>query len=447
MNPNLLYDTVHGILRKARGARFRHKATFVSAAGSCTAYAVIEKWSSSDYVTSFCTDMTLQVMTTVKDYRDVLYARRDNLRCVLQKIQVDPTSGVDVMGGIVTTHDYRCFLVDNADASLPHGNPMTSGTFIDGRDDMRTFHVQLVDPVAEYMSVRSGGGISRYNSNEDFLKAAILTAAKGEKGQQGIFLKGLEMVPSVTKKETANDMVIPHSVPLVDLPGWLQEKENGLYDKGLGSFIQNGVWYIYPLYRTNHLKTATKKLVVFQVPSNLVPIADNTVWVDGETVYVICTGSPTVQDLSVSGGFSYGNGVRFIRADHLVNAPTEQSENTALLNRSKYMAEFQTTEREDQFAIAGLSQVKATNNVAYEMSKLAVNQGQLFITTWQNSNAELLFPGMPVQVYHDIGGKIKAYSGTLFQIDEQWALERPGLTDQTQTSVAGMVMFLSKNAE
>lgn len=447
MNPNLLYDTIHGILLKARGPRYRHKATFVSAGGTAVTLAVVEKWSSSDYATSFCTDMTLHVATTVKDYRDVLYKYRDNLKCVVQKIQIDPTSGTDVIGGKVTNATYRCFLIDNADASMPHGNPMTSGTYIDGKDDMRYFHVQLVDPVAEYMSVRSAGGISRYNSNEDFLRASILVAGRSEKGQQDIFLKGLEMVPSVTKGETTNDMVIPHSVKLIDLPGWLQEHENGLYDKGLGSFIQNGIWYIYPLYRTDHLKTAVKKMVVFQVPSNLVPIADNTSYVDGDTLYVICTGSPSIQDISVSAQFNGGNGTRFIRADAMMDSPTEQGGNTAVFNRSKYMAEFQNVEREDGFAIAPMAKVKATNNVAFEMSRLAMNNGQLFTTTWQNSNAELVFPGMPVQVYHDIGGKIKAYTGTLFQIDEQWALERPGLTDQTQTSVAGMVMFLSKNEQ
>lgn len=447
MNPNLLYDTIHAVLLKARGPRFRHKATFVSANGSCVAIAVIEKWSSSDFVSSFCTDMTLQVSTTVKDYRDVLYGRRDNLKCVLQKIQVDPTSGVDVIGGIVTTATYRCFLVDNADATLPHGNPMTSGTYIDGRDDMRYFHVQLVDPVAEYMSVRSGGGISRYNSNEQFLKTLVLAASQTDKGSQDIFLKGFEMVPSVNKDEITPDFVVPHSVSLIDVPGWIQENENGLYDKGLGSFIYKGIWYIYPLYRTNHLKTAVKKMVVFQVPTNVIPLADNTYYQDGDTLYVVCTGSPNIQDISVSGNFEYGNGVRFIRADEFNNAPAAQTENTALFNRSKYMAEFQDSTREDGFVIAGMSKVKATNNVPFEMSKLAANDGQLFTTTWQNSNADLTFPAMPVQVYHDIGGKIRSYSGTLFQIDEQWALERPGLTDQTQTSVAGMVMFLSKNAE
>jgi hypothetical protein len=447
MNPNLLYDTIHAILLKARGPRFRHKATFVSANGSAAAIAVIEKWSSADYVSSFCRDMTIQVATSVKDYRDVLYARRDNLKCVLQKIQVDPVSGVDVIGGITTSYTYRAFLVDNADATLPHGNPMTSGTYLDGKDDMRYFHVQLVDPVAEFMSVRSGGGISRYNSNEDFLKALVLTAAKSEKGEQSVYLKGFEMVPSVNKGEITPDFVVPHSVPLIDVPGWIQENENGLYDKGLGSFIQDGIWYIYPLYRTNHLKTAVKKLVVFQVPTNVVPLLDNTSYQDGDTLYVVCTGSPSIQDISVSGNFEYGNGVRFIRADELMAAPTAQTENTALLNRSKYMAEFQDSTREDGFAIAGMSSVKATNNVPFEMSKLAANDGQLFTTTWQNSNADLVFPGMPVQVYHDIGGKIKKYGGTMFQIDEQWALERPGLSDQTQTSVAGMVMFLSKNSE
>lgn len=447
MNPNLLYDTIHGILRKARGPRFRHKATFISANGSAVAIAVIEKWSSADYVSSFCRDMTIQVATTVKDYRDVLYARRDNLKCVLQKIQVDPISGVDVIGGVTTSYTYRAFLVDNADASLPHGNPMTSGTYLDGKDDMRYFHVQLVDPVAEFMSVRSGGGISRYNSNEDFLKALVLSASQSEKGEQKVFLKGFEMVPSVNKKELTNDFVVPHSVALIDVPGWIQEHENGLYDKGLGSFIQDGIWYVYPLYRTNHLKTAPKKLVVFQVPTNVVPLLDNTTFVEGGTVYVVCTGSPSIQDISVSGNFEYGNGVRYIKADAMMSAPVAQNENTALYNRSKYMAEFQDSSREDGFTIAGMSKVKATNNLPFELSKLAMNDGQLFTTTWQNSNADLIFPGMPVQVYHDIGGKIKCYTGTVFQIDEQWALERPGLADQTQTSVAGMVMFLSKNAE
>lgn len=446
MNPNLLYDTVHRILRTARGPRYRHKATFVSVAGSVAAFAVVERWSSEDYVGSFCMDMTLQVATTVKEYRDVIYSHRDNLKCVLQKIQVDPTSGADVIGGKTFTSTHRCFLLDNSDATLPRGNPMSSGTFVDGKDDMRFFHVQLVDPVAEYMAMRHGGGVFRYTNNEDVVKSLILSQAKGEKGTQDIFLKGLDMVPTVTKDELVENLVIPHNTLLTDVPGWLQEKETGLYDKGLGSFIKNGLWYIFPLWRTNHLKTAKKKLVVIQVPTTLVPLADNTVWVDGNTVYVVCTGEARIQDLSVAGGLEGGNGVRFLRADAMTSNPMVSKEGTGEFNRSQYMAEFKVSEREDGFNIANMSAAKATNNVAFEMSKMYRNQGQLMTTTWQNSNSELVFPGMPVEVYHDVGGKISTYAGTLIQIDEQWALERPGLTDQVQTSVAGLVMFLSKNS-
>lgn len=446
MNPNLLYNAVNKIVSQKGRIRYSRKATFVTPQGNIEALAVVEHYTTADFATGFCEETTIRVSMSVYNYRRYLYSHRDNLRCILQKLPIDPVSNQVVNQGPRSAVLYRAFLLDNEDAAITRGNPMTSGTYVDGKDDLRFFTVQLVDVVAEYASIRQGGAGYRFTKTEDILKSFILAAYQQENGPQSVKLNGLEVFPlDVGEKEKLDQVLIPHNTNLVDVPGYLQEFKGGLYNQGLGSFIVGGVWYIYPLYHTQRFKTAPKRLVVYQVPTNMIPVADRTYSYDGSTLTIVCSGAAKLQDISVSGGINGGNGVRFTRASEFLEAATVEDDNAGKINRSKTMAEFQTSERADGFSIGKFSDNAVTDNLPNEMSKLAVRGGQLMVTTWQNSDVSLIFPGMPVRVYQDIGGKISARDGTVIQTDEQAALERPGLTGKVMTSVGGLVMFLSKD--
>lgn len=445
MNPTLLYDAVQKIVTRQGQLRYMHKVTFATANGNIDALAVVEKYSTADYATSFCEEVSIRVTMSVYNYRRYLYQNRDNLRAIVQKIPIDPVSDIPQPQAGVDVRVYRAFLVDNEDPAITRGSPMTSGTYVDGKDDMRYFTVQLVDQVAEYASVRQGGGVFRFTKTEDILKSFILSSAKTEEGDQGVFLKALDVVPpDVGESNKLDQVLIPHDQLLIEVPGFLQENKGGLYNHGLGSFILNGTWYVYPLYNTQRFKTAQRRMVLYQVSTNVIPVADKTYTWDGSTLTVVCSGSAKIQDISVSGTFQGGTGTRFTRASEFLSEATTDEGNQGQINRSKTMAEFQTSQRADGFNIGKFSDTPITDNVPNELSKIAARSGQIMVTTWQNSDTSYLFPGMPIRVYQDIGGKVTCRDGVVLQVDEQWALERPGLNGKTMVSTAGLVIFLSK---
>lgn len=444
MNPNLLYQSVNKLIAKGATPRYRLDLTFVTAKGNCTAMSVVEKWSSSDFAGSSSPDMTVRVMLTVKDYRDYVYLYRDNLNVILQKTPIDPISNQPTQGKRFVTA-YRAFLIENEDASITRGTPLTSGTYSDGKDDMRFFNIQLVDPVAEYISAKSGGGIFRFSGGEDVIKAFIWSAAKAEVGSERVKLKGLEVSP-VDEKSARDSTFIPHSVTLRDFPAYLQNFEGGVYYDALGSFVKEGVWYIYPVFKTSQFSQSKRKIVLFQVPTNMVPISDTTYTDDGTTLTIVCSGAAKIEDFSVGAGVSVGNGTRFVRATNFMENPIAmRGDNTGEINRSEVMAEFKSVAHPDGLNIAKFSNTLVTDNIANERSKNSGRNGQIMVTTWQNSNGDLIHPGMPIRVYHDIGGKISIKEGVVLQVDEQWALERPGLTSKVMTSAAGLVLFLAKD--
>jgi hypothetical protein len=115
--------------------------------------------------------------------------------------------------------------------------------------------------------------------------------------------------------------------------------------------------WVYPPYDiqrySKRLADKTERVLeIYQVPTTMVPTSESTWEIEGNVVRIVCTGSAKVQDISV-GPRSPRVTARYIRADRFINAPTvNRGDNTSQINRETYMAEFQTSVRQDGLQIA-----------------------------------------------------------------------------------------------
>lgn len=449
MNPNLLYTTAREVVESSPSIMYYvMEMTFTSKAGQVAVKFVNAFDYHGDFIKGFTPAIRAKVGMVVKEFREYVYPYRNNLTVTCKHYPVNPNTGAAVPTWPAKVVEYRAFLVDNQDPSTTRGSALTSGTFVDGSDDMLVFHVQLVDKGA-YLLAQSdvGGTYPQDDDNGKLLIAIISKIAKSVKGA----VKFLDIRPwdVTTKHETT---VIPHDVRAVKLAKYIQEHEGGVYNHGLGSFIFDSMWRIYPPY---NLKRFTKALSdrsestleLYQVPTDQIPTSERTWQRTSSQLRVVCTGPAQVQDISVGKQVSEGNGVRYIRASRFLNAPTtNRGNNTGEVNRSVYMAEIRSSEREDGDTIARFSTARVTDNDAHELSKLAEREGQVYVTMWQNSMAmEYILAGQPVRVYQDKGGRVSVRDGVVLEAKETWLPVSQGMINKAMTRACRLTIFLDKN--
>lgn len=446
MNTQLLRQQIMTLAGSGVNPRYQFRAIFTLNGKQYPVQSVLGKHITSAYGDSFCSNITIEVAMITRDYM-TLFKARDNLYLTLFQEQIDPGSEVKFSNGLTYQSTYRAFFSDNSIASLRTDSGLQSTPYTDGSDDLRVFHVQLVDPVALSMSAKSAQAIFRMTTSVDALKTFII-AKTNEDTQKGLPpLLGLDMVDAdVTGEEAIRDQIIvDHQVRMTELPHYLQGKEGGIYNQDIGSFIQNQRWYIYPLYNVQRYTKTERRLSVFVADSLKLPTADCTYKWEGQTLKIISTGGTKTQDISVAGDISGGNGVHFQRATGFFEAPVVMDgDNRAVYNREQISADMIRHKREDGLTFAQVGTNPITDNIAREQSRISSRDGMLMVAKWERSDIRLLTPGMPVRVYYDNGSVTTILEGTLIRAEEQWNTETPGLMQKLHVSAALLTFFLAK---
>lgn len=448
MNPNLLYSTARKIAESGDATMYYvMDATFTTPGGTVDVKFVNGFDFECDFVKQFTPAIRAKVGMIVKDFKNLVWPNRNNLRVTTKTYPVNPNTGQAVPGVPATTIVYRAFLLDNQDPTTTRGSALTSGTFVDGSDDLLVFHVQLVDMGAYKLSMMDAGGIFPQDDNNGQLLTALISRMVKGKGA----IKFLSIWPwDATAVHT--ETVVPHDVRLIKLPHYIHEHEGGVYNHGLGAFVFKDMWSIYPpfnllRYKRSLTERTQSVMELYQVPTDQIPTSEKTWQRTTSQLRIICTGPAQVQDISVGAQVSDGNGVRYIRATRFLNAATtDRGNNTGQVNRAVYMAEVRSSKRQDGDTIARFSPNRVTDNDHYELSKLAEREGQVYVTMWQNSVAlELLLPGQPVRVYQDKGGVVSVRDGVVVGAKETWLPVGQGMINRTMTRACQLTIFLDKN--
>lgn len=440
---NLLLGEVKRISKLQRKPIFGFRAYVSTPTRKFEVLNVVGMRRDSDYVRSFTPTIELQIAVYAIDYKRTIYPNRKNLSVILSMEQIDPLSDMFLDGGLKVRSSYKAFVVDNNDMSLEPGKGGMSKIQTDGRDEIRIFTVQLADSAAVYASAKRGGSTFRFTSAFNAMATFILAATKEPNQADVKQVMGLDMIPAdVTKPR--DTIIMDHKVPLIDVPAWMQNNAGGIYNHGIGSFIQNNTWFVYPLFNTKRYADSERRLTVFQIPSNYIPFGDSTWEKIGKSVKIVCSGAANLNDTSVGAEISEGTGVRFIHARKFIDKPTTVENNQGYFNRASNLAEINVVQREDGITQAPFSDVKATDNVARELSKISIRQGQVFDTLWMNANPNLVTPGMPVKVYYDNGGKICSLEGVVLSMSEKWENSQPGLLSKKLNCVVELKLFVAK---
>ena len=335
---------------------------------------------------------------------------------------------------------YRAILVDRGNPVMEGNNANVPTRVVLDLTKIEEVEFQLISKIVEKLRVVSIGGVYRGNTVEEVIKGILTTESAKIKIDNDTDIKGVEMLPASNTK-ARDHIVIPHGLPLVLLPEYIQ-KRCGVYSAGMGYFLLNNYWYVYPCYDTERYAETTETFTVINVPRNKFRQVERTWRKDGDNLVIIASGDVKFRDGSNKTQLNMGNGVRFMDANVAFGDAVKVEGNKAIAARAVNNSEFISEEREDGLKLARLSDNPITANPYEEFSKMARRAGSVFAFTWENADLSLIKPGMMGKIMYLEEDEIKEVYGVILKASTFHHMTEPGYTATRYRSNTALSIYI-----
>lgn len=394
-----------------------------------------------EYELSFGDVRVLEVLMPLGDYAYDIVPNKDSL-WVDVFTEVKGEGGQERVDLPLTQRRFRAILMESDNPGFGGSSPQASSKEDLNLSGMHSVQLQLIEESLHQVRLMSVGRIYRNAIPMDALKAVLTetTQLLNVNQQQHIF--GVDVVGNYNTT-VREHVMIDHGTPLSQLTKHLQMNEGGLYGAGAGCYLQNGQWYVYPLYDPTRVRKDPGTLTVIRVPPNRYAGAERTYRITDNEVVIIANGGVTIQDDGLSSQLNEGNAVRVGNARTLLT-PTTTEGNTSRTDRAQNVYEMQGNPMD-----AGLTHAKwapggPTSNPFKHYTEMARRNGRYVFIEWTLGDIDLLYPGMPVKYLSAIEGDLAEYDGVLLGVNEQRLPNKPGMVADIFPSTILLKVFLTR---
>lgn len=363
-----------------------------------------------DYVDSFTDEVTVTVQIPLGIYARRIYPKRTELQITLKRVPLgEITNAVD--GEIeIQSERYSALLIDGDRAPT-----VAQGAESNDEESLNLTQIldvdfQIYDKALEQLRVMQSGGVLRKTKVQD----AILTVLTNQALQANVdgirAVEGVDMVDA-DNTDIKNQIIITHGTKLIDVADFIHARI-GVYSTGIGSYIQNKYWYIYPLYDTTQFNKRDKTLTILVMPKKKFSNIERTFRVIDDAVTILATGETGFKDDSGTFYVGGGNGVRFADAASMMDG-TKTEGNKTKASRAANNSEFVFDAPVAGINHAPLTPERISANPFTAYSMLAARRGGMFKCVWQNSDHSLLIPGMTVKIIYSDKNEMQEIYGIL----------------------------------
>lgn len=369
-----------------------------------------------DYVNNFCDLVTATVKVPLGKFAYKLWPNRKHLKATLTKYQllegtdvIDFETDPDVVKYTVYLHE------DTKNPSIGQGKEAISEEFLDNTDII-DLKIELLDQFVEQAKNHQIGGVfPRITNFKEFFESYLTFEAKSIEIDKDSMLKGVDVEPDyrTSKLEHA---VIPHGkVNLMDLPGYMQRRY-GVYNAGLGSYIQSSLWYLFTYFNPDRFEKAPKTITAFVVPSNKYSGIERTYHLEDDALRVICTGQTAYIDDAEKNNEVFGNGVMYV-AKNPMDIKRVTSKNKVTLKKEDNVRDYVDQPKGNKMNNVPLAKDQSTSNSWRENTTINKNKHGFYSFTWENSDPDVITPDMPIKILFQDGEDLITLKGRILNID------------------------------
>ena len=273
---------------------------------------------------------------------------------------------------------------------------------------------QLVDLGYEKLRAVQVGMIGRETTGLDVAK--YLLTDQGQKttvGDNGPCIEKFSFYRA-DNTEKREHVVIPQGTALLDVPGYIQANCGGIYSNGINTYIQNRNCYVYPPYDIKRLDEVERSLIIFKLPDHQYDDTENTYIIEGNKLQIVAQSDVNFNDLGKAkskdegAGYRAGDARQHMHVNEGEKSYLNADGNKLTMERAKAGDEVinkgQGTKIQDtNNNYVPFSDNKINANPFLDASKQSAKAGNYVTLTWNNSDASLLYPAMPVKIVYAVG--------------------------------------------
>lgn len=364
-----------------------------------------------DYASAFTDEMTCTLLLPLGKYARQIYPNRTKLQITLIKIPLSELGDNEDAAQDYGSERYTAVLIDQG-AAPTEGQGMESNDE-DTLDltDICHINFQLFNKSLEQVRLITVGGVFRKSMVSDLLLSMLTTESKKADVDDERAILGVDVQP-VSNHDTKEQIIVTQGTKLIDLPDYLQQRM-GIYNAGLGSYIQNKHWFIYPLYDVSRFNEREQTLTIMIIPKRKYANIERTYLMEGTSLTVLITGETAMKDDSGSQYLNEGNGARMANANTLLEDSASTKNNKTTYGRAKNNSEFITDNIPTGNNHVPIPPQRISANPFTVYSTLNARNGGMFRGIWQNSEPSLLLPGMATRIVYADKEDIREAYGVL----------------------------------
>lgn len=396
-----------------------------------------------DFEDGYSDEINITVLMGAGDYDRYIYPFRDNLEMVVYTQPVSGVSGTPIASLIKESAKYR---------AVPHNvksNVVSANVDIaENKDELnkgniKPYTFQLLDLNIEQLKSKSAGSaISRKCKVSELIRTVLGKASASVEVDDSVAIKGVELVEPNNTKER-DHVVIPQPCKFVNYIDELQNRV-GIYSAGVGFYLSERLWWVWPLYDITRYETAKYRLDICCLPPNRFPGSDKTWLWTGNTLAVVSSSEANYSDFSDQLQLSAGNGVRFGKASTVMDGWANNNKNTMSVKRQDNNNEFVTNSRKTGVNNMVSGSQPFTDNIYREMSVLAKRQGAVMQLGWNFSAPRLLNPGQAVRLRYVEGNNVRTLYGVVLKAEHFSTTRDKLMASNIHTTNTILTLFLGR---
>ncbi len=364
-----------------------------------------------DYNLAYADELTCTVLMPMGKYARRVYPNRKNLEITLTKNPIKDFTRIKDEDREPDSEKYSATLIDDGRALIEAQGQESNDEFALDLMGVVDIHFQLYTKSVEQIRMMTVGGSFRQTTIKEVILGVLTNESKKAKVDKKQALVGVDLIP-ISNKEKKEHVVITHGIKLFDLPNYLQNKY-GVYSTGLGSYIQNRIWYVFPMYDTTQFEKREKNMTLLILPTSKCPELHKSFKKKGDALTVLISGDTGFRDDSGTQYLNDGNGVRLGDANKYLGKYNTTKDNKTKVERIKNNSEFITDERDSELNIMNVTGARITANPFVVYSNLIGRKGGIYKCTWENSDPSLIFPGMLVKIVYFDKEEVKELYGVM----------------------------------
>ena len=388
-----------------------------------------------DYYTRFGDVVSVQASFPLGEVIHNILPNHTDIEVTLIKIPLRTTSKYQEITGVGnTTFRYTAKLYD-AKSSLLEGKQIEmSSKGQSSVNNMMALDFQLIPTILEELRIKTFGSVIRKATPISAIGCVLMENSKGAKGFT---------VESGYDAKERDHIVVPHLTRVVDTPKVINKLVGGIYPTGFRYYMQDDMWYVYSPYNITHYHLSLKTMTIINLPKDKLAELEVTFRMTAGQLIILGTGDTNHFDESEAMIQNQGNGFKFMDASKVLEDFGEIVDNKLIVDRTKNVTQVLNPHQQRKINVAPESAQRITSAYNLEYSEIMKRGGSIVQVQWEASEADLVYPGMPVRYMYMDSGFAKEIYGRVIATETKTRQTNRSVTQRIFTNDSIITLFVS----